>query len=98
MLIFADREERFLVVRRMFGKRLGVSSPINEISLLQEKLSELLEKLAVAREVARGIFSLHLSEQCARLVQYFVARSRRRRACSGGCRRRYADEEALGIR
>jgi|HubBroStandDraft_6_1064221.scaffolds.fasta_scaffold14228_2 hypothetical protein len=62
MLIFADREERFLVVRRMFAKSLGVSSPSIENSLLQEQLSELLEKLAVAREVAGGIFPLHLAE------------------------------------
>jgi hypothetical protein len=62
MLIFADREDRFLVVRRMFAKSLGVSSPSIENSLLQEQFSELLEKLAVAREVAGGIFPLHLAE------------------------------------
>lgn len=62
MLILADREERFLVVRQMFAKSLGVSSPSIENSLLQEQLSELLEKLAVAREVAGGIFPLHLAE------------------------------------
>jgi hypothetical protein len=46
----------------MFAKSLGVSSPSIENSLLQEQLSELLEKLAVAREVAGGIFPLHLAE------------------------------------
>ena len=39
-----------------------VSPPSNKISLRQEQLSELLKKLAVAREVARGIFPLHLAE------------------------------------
>ena len=57
-----------------------------------EQLSKLLEKLAVAREVAGRIFPLHLVEQCTRTLQYFVSGSRVGRA---RCWR--TDEKALGV-
>jgi hypothetical protein len=40
----------------------------------EEKLTELLEKLAVAREVARGAFLLHLAEHCACSLKRIAAR------------------------
>ena len=68
----------------------------SKISLWLEKLSELLEKLAVAREVAGGIFPLHLAEQGAGTLEHFVTRSLIGRA-GGGRRRWRTDEEAFGF-
>ncbi len=72
-------------ISRLTGK---LSPPIGiEILLRQEQFSELLEKFAVASEVAGGIFPLHLPEKCAGALQYFVTRSRGGSARSGGCGR-----------
>ena len=65
-----DSVDRAVIDSRTFGVRSH-----SEISLWLEKLSELLEKLAVAREVAGGIFPLHLAEQCACTLEHFVTRS-----------------------
>ena len=67
----------------------------SEISWL-EKLSKLLEKLAVAREVAGGIFPLHLAEQCAGTLEHFVTRSLIGHA-GGGHQHWRTDEEAFGF-
>ena len=62
-----------------------------------EQFSKLLEKLAVAREVAGRIFPLHLVEQSTRTLQRFVAGSRVGRADCGRFRRWRTDEKALGV-
>jgi hypothetical protein len=63
--------------------------------LRQEKLSELLEKLTVAREVARGQFLLHLAEQGARSFKRIAGRFS---VGSSGCDTSHTDEETLRIR
>jgi len=60
----------------------------------QEKIPELLEKLPVAREVARCIFPSHLFEYGADLFKRIVARSG---LSSAGRGRSRADKE-LGLR
>jgi hypothetical protein len=82
--------------RQLVAQRLSDSVNYTrlEISMWLEQLPKLLEKLAVAREIARRIFPLHLVEQCTRTLQHFVAGSRVGRA---SCRRWRTDKEALGI-
>ena len=63
--------------------------------LRQEKLSELLEKLTVAREVARGQFLLHLAEHGARSFKRIGGRFS---VGSSGCDTCHTDEETLRIR
>ena len=60
--------------------------------LRQEKFSELLEKLAIAREIARDVFLLHLAEHGACSFKRIVARFSIGSARCSGCP---TDEEAV---